>query len=66
MSSCSKRTVTADIVLTHSRRYRVRLRCSMIDISAYYTLDEETNVIAGHGESTTIGREMRSNNFVRA
>ena len=31
-----------------------------------YTLDEETNVITGHGESTTIGREMRSNNFVRA
>ena len=25
----SKRTVTADIVLTHSRRYRVRLRCSI-------------------------------------
>ena len=31
-----------------------------------YTLDEATNVITGHGESTTIGREMRSNNFVRA
>ncbi len=31
-----------------------------------YTLDESTNVVTGHGESTTIGSEMRSNNFVRA
>ena len=31
-----------------------------------YTLDEETSVITGHGESTSIGREMRANSFVRA
>jgi len=31
-----------------------------------YTLDEETSVIAGHGESTSIGHEMRANPFVRA
>jgi len=31
-----------------------------------YTLDEETVVITGHGESTNIGHEMRSNSFVRA
>ena len=31
-----------------------------------YTLDEETSVIAGHGESTSIGHEMRANSFVRA
>jgi len=31
-----------------------------------YTLDEETSVITGHGESTSIGYEMRSNSFVRA
>ena len=31
-----------------------------------YTLDEETSVITGHGESTSIGHEMRSNSFVRA
>jgi glyoxylase-like metal-dependent hydrolase (beta-lactamase superfamily II) len=31
-----------------------------------YTLDEETTVIAGHGESTSIGHEMRANSFVRA
>ena len=31
-----------------------------------YTLDEETSVIAGHGESTSIGHEMRGNSFVRA
>ena len=31
-----------------------------------YTLDEETTVITGHGESTSIGHEMRSNSFVRA
>ena len=31
-----------------------------------YTLDEETAVITGHGESTNIGHEMRSNSFVRA
>ena len=31
-----------------------------------YTLDEETSVITGHGESTNIGHEMRSNSFVRA
>ncbi len=31
-----------------------------------YKLDESTKVITGHGEFTTIGREMRSNNFIRA
>ena len=31
-----------------------------------YTLDEETTVIPGHGDSTSIGHEMRSNSFVRA
>ena len=31
-----------------------------------YTLDEETSVITGHGESTSIGHEMRDNSFVRA
>ncbi len=31
-----------------------------------YTLDEETSVIAGHGESTSIGHEMRANSIVRA
>ena len=31
-----------------------------------YTLDEETSVITGHGESTSIGHEMRANPFVRA
>ena len=31
-----------------------------------YILDEETTVITGHGESTNIGNEMRSNSFVRA
>ena len=31
-----------------------------------YTLDEETAVITGHGESTNIAHEMRSNSFVRA
>ena len=31
-----------------------------------YTLDEETSVITGHGESTSIGHEMRTNSFVRA
>ena len=31
-----------------------------------YTLDEDTAVITGHGESTSIGHEMRSNSFVRA
>jgi len=31
-----------------------------------YTLDEQTAVITGHGESTNIGHEMRSNSFVRA
>ena len=30
-----------------------------------YTLDEDISVIAGHGESTSIGHEMRSNSFVR-
>ena len=30
-----------------------------------YQLDEETEVITGHGESTTIGREIRTNAFVR-
>ena len=30
-----------------------------------YTLDEETSVITGHGESTSIGHEMRTNSFVR-
>jgi len=31
-----------------------------------YTLDEKTSVITGHGESTSIGHEMRANSFVRA
>ena len=31
-----------------------------------YTLDEETSVITGHGESTSIGHELRANSFVRA
>ena len=31
-----------------------------------YTLDEETLVITGHGESTSIGREIRFNYFVRS
>ena len=31
-----------------------------------FTLDEETSVITGHGESTSIGHEMRANSFVRA
>ena len=31
-----------------------------------YTLDEETSVITGHGESTSIGHEMRANSFVQA
>jgi len=31
-----------------------------------YTLDEEISVITGHGDSTSIGREMRENSFVRA
>ena len=31
-----------------------------------YTLDEETSVITGHGESPSIGNEMRANSFVRA
>jgi len=31
-----------------------------------YTLDEETSVITGHGESTSIGHEMRANSFIRA
>ena len=31
-----------------------------------YTLDEESSVITGHGESTSIGHEMRANSFVRA
>jgi len=30
-----------------------------------YTLDEETSVITGHGESTSIGHEMRDHSFVR-
>jgi hydroxyacylglutathione hydrolase len=30
-----------------------------------YTLDEDISVITGHGESTSIGLEMRSNSFVR-
>ena len=29
-----------------------------------YTLDEETSVITGHGESTSIGHEIRANSFV--
>ena len=31
-----------------------------------YTLDEAAVVVPGHGPETTIGREMRSNAFVRA
>ncbi len=31
-----------------------------------YTLDESTRVVAGHGPGTTIGHEMRHNQFVRA
>ena len=31
-----------------------------------YKLDEATMVITGHGASTTIGREIRTNAFVRA
>ena len=31
-----------------------------------YTLDEDISVITGHGDSTSIGREMRSNSFIRA
>ena len=31
-----------------------------------YTLDEDISVITGHGESTSIGHEMRSNSFVKA
>ena len=30
-----------------------------------YQLDENTRVITGHGESTTIGREIRTNAFVQ-
>ena len=30
-----------------------------------YKLDESTTVITGHGASTTIGREIRTNPFVR-
>ena len=30
-----------------------------------YSLDEATNVIAGHGPETTIRREMESNLFIR-
>lgn len=31
-----------------------------------YTLDEETTVVTGHGDPTTIGAEMRTNAFIRA
>jgi hydroxyacylglutathione hydrolase len=31
-----------------------------------YRLPEDTVVFPGHGEETTIGREMKSNPFVRA
>jgi glyoxylase-like metal-dependent hydrolase (beta-lactamase superfamily II) len=31
-----------------------------------YVLPEDTVVIAGHGDTTTIGKEMRCNQFVRA
>lgn len=34
--------------------------------SKLYTLPEETVVTPGHGEATSIGREMRVNSFVRA
>lgn len=34
--------------------------------SRLYTLPDETVVLPGHGPSTTIGREKRSNPFVRA
>ena len=33
--------------------------------SALYTLPDETRVITGHGPDTTIGRERRTNPFVR-
>jgi hydroxyacylglutathione hydrolase len=31
-----------------------------------YSLDDEATVITGHGPETTLGREMRTNQFVRA
>ena len=31
-----------------------------------YRLDEQAVVVTGHGPETTIGHEMRSNQFVRA
>jgi hydroxyacylglutathione hydrolase len=31
-----------------------------------YTLDEEATVVTGHGPSTTIGKEMRTNAYVQA
>jgi len=31
-----------------------------------YCLDEAATVVTGHGPETSIGREMRSNAFVRA
>ncbi len=31
-----------------------------------YTLDETTTVVAGHGPNTSIGQEMRYNQFIRA
>ncbi len=31
-----------------------------------YTLDEATQVVTGHGDPTSIGREMRFNAFIRA
>ena len=39
-----------------------QLRSSIVH--RLYTLDEDTTVITGHGSSTTIGEELRSNPFV--
>ena len=34
--------------------------------SRIYTLDEATRVVTGHGPGTTIGEELRENQFIRA
>ena len=34
-------------------------------LEVLYLLDENTTVITGHGESTTIGREIKTNAFVQ-